>query len=67
MTPGGSVVKAEGCIAPGHRTGGEQRPDFRSTVIEVGLVEEGESGFRCDVPCAHISFSFHTTYNLSYV
>jgi hypothetical protein len=55
MTPCGSIVKAEGCIVPGHRTGGEQRPHFRSTVIEVGLVEEGESGLRCGktVRCVH--------------
>jgi hypothetical protein len=35
--------------------GGEQRPDFRSTVIEVGLAEEGESGLRCGktVRCGH--------------
>jgi hypothetical protein len=43
----GSIVKAVGCIAPGNRTGGEQRPDLRSTVIEVGLVEGGESDLRC--------------------
>jgi hypothetical protein len=55
VTPCGSVVKADGRDAPGHRTGGEQRPDFRSTVIEVGLVEEGESGLRCGetVRCVH--------------
>jgi hypothetical protein len=35
------------CITPGHRVGGGQRPDFRSTAIEVGLVWDGESGLRC--------------------
>jgi hypothetical protein len=55
MTPCGSTVKAEGCIALGHRTGGEQRPDFRRSVIEVGLVEEGEAGLSCGktVWCVH--------------
>jgi hypothetical protein len=35
--------------------GGEQRPNFRSTVIEVGVVAEGEYGLRCGktVRCVH--------------
>jgi hypothetical protein len=64
--PCGSTVKAEGCSVPGHRTGGEQRPDFRSTVIEVGLVEEGESGLRCGKTVRCVRGAYCLTYCLAY-